>query len=313
MAMTDGKWIQGISPNQPVSLAARRVLQSRLVAVWYWLPLAAENSQQDIEHVHTLRVASRRAVEAVRTFRKLVPQTRYDEIRQRLRGVRQAANDARDWDVMGERFSRLAASSPESAASSILGRIKTWRQEAQQPIMAVYRQLTEDQFDQQVAQLVEDLRFCPVRSGKREPKFRRVARNRLRSVVKKFFKASCRDLSDPLALHDFRIRGKKLRYTMEIVAAGFGNGFRKKLYPRIEALQDRLGKINDHFIAQRRFQQWVTTCESAEERKCLEELIAAEQTALSNSYQDFLAWWAPERISKLRRRFKAHLSGRAMV
>ena len=38
-----------------------------------------------------------------------------------------------------------------------------------------------------------------------------------------------------------RIRTKKLRYTMEIVAVAFDSAFRKKLYPQVTLFQDLLG------------------------------------------------------------------------
>ena len=59
--MRKGKWIEGTSAEQPVSAAARRALEVRLAVVWHYLPLAAKRASEDVEHVHQLRVASRRA------------------------------------------------------------------------------------------------------------------------------------------------------------------------------------------------------------------------------------------------------------
>ena len=64
----DSKWIDGIAPDQPVDLVARQVLECRLTAVGQWLPLAAEQSHEDVEYVHRLRVSTRRAVEALGCF-----------------------------------------------------------------------------------------------------------------------------------------------------------------------------------------------------------------------------------------------------
>ena len=57
-----GKWIDGIRPDGSVGEAARVSLATRLAAVAYWLPLAAEYADQDVEHVHRLRVSTRRAI-----------------------------------------------------------------------------------------------------------------------------------------------------------------------------------------------------------------------------------------------------------
>jgi hypothetical protein len=59
--MADGKWIAGLTPEMPIEEAARIVLAVRLSAARHHLPLAAGRADEDVEHVHQLRVASRRA------------------------------------------------------------------------------------------------------------------------------------------------------------------------------------------------------------------------------------------------------------
>ena len=102
---TDSKWITGIAPDQPVAEVAGRVLDARLKPVCQTLPLAAEKSDEDVEHVHQLRISVRRAAEAVRVFSKLIDETEANALKDRLRRIRLAADDARNWDVMVERFS----------------------------------------------------------------------------------------------------------------------------------------------------------------------------------------------------------------
>ncbi len=48
------------TPEEPVSAVAARALGPRLALVLELLPRAALHADQDIEHVHQLRVASRR-------------------------------------------------------------------------------------------------------------------------------------------------------------------------------------------------------------------------------------------------------------
>jgi CHAD domain-containing protein len=105
-APADGKWIRGVSAAQSVSEAASHVLATRLAAVHHWLPLAAMRSEEDAEHVHGLRIAVRRAVEALRVFAGLIDKKQRAELCERLRRIRRAADSARNWDVMIERFSR---------------------------------------------------------------------------------------------------------------------------------------------------------------------------------------------------------------
>jgi integrase/recombinase XerD len=59
--MADGKWIPGLTAEMPVAEAARAVLAARFEVVRHCLPLAVEKPYEDVEHVHQLRVGTRRA------------------------------------------------------------------------------------------------------------------------------------------------------------------------------------------------------------------------------------------------------------
>ena len=60
-----------------VSDAARVSLEARLATVAYWLPLAARQIDDDIEKVHQLRVATRRAIAALELYRDWLPRRRH--------------------------------------------------------------------------------------------------------------------------------------------------------------------------------------------------------------------------------------------
>src|SRR5262249_28571229 len=79
--------------------AARLVLAARLEVVAKYLPLAVHEASRDAEHVHQLRVGTRRGDAALRIFRDCLPGRTYRHARQRLRTIRRAAGAARDWDV----------------------------------------------------------------------------------------------------------------------------------------------------------------------------------------------------------------------
>src|SRR5438874_1912100 len=97
--MADGKWIPGLTSDTPVVEAARLVLSVRLDVVGHFLPLATQHADDDVEHVHHLRVATRRTAAALRLFRDCLPAKRAKEARKRLKRIRRAAGEARDWDV----------------------------------------------------------------------------------------------------------------------------------------------------------------------------------------------------------------------
>ena len=59
-------------PDASVDDAARLSLEARLTAVAHHLPLAAYHAEQDVEHVHRLRVSTRTRGRRVRTLSRLV-------------------------------------------------------------------------------------------------------------------------------------------------------------------------------------------------------------------------------------------------
>lgn len=56
------------------------------------------------------------------------------------------------------------------------------------------------------------------------------------------------DSTDVMALHIFRIRGKDLRYAMEVLAGASPDEFRTRLYPAVESMQKLSGIISSKQI-----------------------------------------------------------------
>ncbi|MGD0519393.1 MAG: CHAD domain-containing protein, partial [Thermoguttaceae bacterium] len=142
------------------------------------------------------------------------------------------------------------------------------------------------------------------RHTKAKLKFKRQAQRYLKTVLKKFFKAADADLSNDEALHNLRIRTKKLRYTMEIVAIAFEPAFRERLYPRMSLLQDFMGVLNDHATTKELFRDWASKSQDTEQRLFLEGFLFAETRALQELRQTFLAMWMPKEVTRLRRQFR---------
>ena len=297
---TDSKWIAGISPDQTVCEVAGRVLDARLKAVCRFLPLAAVRSDEDVEHVHQLRISVRRAVEAVKIFSGLMEEADVDPLRDRLRRIRLAADEARNWDVLCERFSHGGG---DGILGKIVEQVKTRRREAQGPIVAVYQEIQEDGFEEKIDKLLQAVAINCHGDGDRP--FGRQAAKYLAPVVKKFFKAAESDLTTDESLHGLRIRTKKLRYTMEIVAVAFDSAFRKSLYPRVTLFQDLLGTVNDHTTAGLLFRDWLSKSEDAQQRAFLEGLLLAEDRASEDLRAAFLATWTPKVVFGLKRQFRA--------
>ena len=298
----DNNWIEGISSKQSVGKVASQVLNTRLKAVCHWLPLAAENSGENIEYVHQLRLSVRRAVAAVRVFSGLIGDADCADLREKLRHIRLAADEARNWDVLCGRFSNGG-----DIPAKFLEQIKSGRRKVQETIVAAYQEYKTEACGENFGKLVLDVESHGGGEGKR--RFVRHVRTYLKPVVKKFFKAAESDLSTDESLHAFRIRAKKLGYTMEILAVAFAPAFRKKLYPQITLIQRLLGTMNDHATAKSVFKDLLPKSETIEQRAFLSGLLMAEERASDDLKAGFLTIWTPKVVSDLKHQFRAYLLG----
>lgn len=246
--MANGKWITGLKPSMAPQDAAQRVLEVRLKAVRAHFRPAVEVRDADVEHVHQLRVATRRCRAALDIFADVLRSETRDQLRKLLRAIRRAAGPARDADVLlldlGE---RLATASPEAAAGMhwAAGQLIAQRSLAQQLLEEAYQEL---------APSLERFRIETL-SGKQLRKsdlgratLKQMARRLLRQHVADL-EAAGREARTQEQLHEMRIAGKRLRYAMEIFGDCFASAFRRELYPRVEALQEILGTVNDAFNA----------------------------------------------------------------
>ncbi len=130
----------------------------------------------------------------------------------------------------------------------------------------------------------------------------------IRRVIEPYLRAAEGELQDAAAMHAFRIQSKQVRYAMEIFGSAFDEEFRTQLYPRIEALQNRLGAINDHVTAQTYFAAWHAQAESSAVQAALETGMDREQQDLEASTQEFLEWWTPERRDELCQQLKRYVA-----
>ena len=80
--------ISDLTAETPVADAARHALTVRLEVVRDYLPLALHEAEKDPEHVHQLRVGTRRARAALDIFSFCLPQKAYRTAKKALRGLR---------------------------------------------------------------------------------------------------------------------------------------------------------------------------------------------------------------------------------
>jgi CHAD domain-containing protein len=300
------KWIQGVSPADRTIDVAVLTLQGRLGGVLSYLPLAAEKADEDVEYVHQLRVWTRRATAALRLYESLIPRRRCSWMKKQLKRVRRAANDARDCDVLIERLKKKQSS---RATKRWLEAVRSERTGAQSAIVAVYERLCHgDRFTRRIDKLLERVQSQGEENNlSGAGPFAEWARRHFSPVVERFFVTVPADQTDEVALHQFRICGKQLRYDMELLAGAFPDEFRTRLYPAIEALLDLLGEINDLATAKARLKQKIDSASDRKEAASWRRLRTNEQAQLDRARQQFWDWCTPQTLRELRDGFEKML------
>ena len=296
----DSKWLKRTSPDDRVSKIARRALTLRLRQVWITAHPAAKKPYRDIENIHRLRVATRRATAALQIFRQLVPRKRAQKLKLQIRAVRRAAGEARDLDVLRQRIETDEVAACE--IRSVLRYLRDERKRAQKPVVQVYNQMRRQSFQKKSKQITKRIRW---RAKNGEPTFSQAVPQILNPLLDDFFRTSTKDLDNIEALHEMRIRGKRIRYALEIVAGAFNSKFRKDLYPIFRRVQERLGTINDHSVALTRFRELLRYVGSELEHSEMNRIIVIEEQKLCQASREFRSWWNDERAFDLRRQFDA--------
>jgi len=288
------KWIDIASPEVPAFEVAADAIRLRVRHVQKLLPLAAHEFQDDIEHIHRLRVACRRADATLKAFRPLL-EDKSDSLRKWLRRIRRAAGPARDLDVLLVRMQKFQNDDPNHA--HLVDRLAKRRSESQQALLQVEAKSQSQQFDHRLKRCLKILNKS----------------NRKNSSIPicKFAKKSLQKASRPVLrqtairqpsleqLHELRIAGKRLRYSIEIFHAALNPIFRTELYPLIEKLQSRLGRLNDHATAQSLFQSLLAQMPADSRAAYLARCIVEQNEAAELLRDDFLQWWTAERIAAL--------------
>jgi CHAD domain-containing protein len=288
------KWISDLSASDPVGRVARRSVRLRLEAVWYYLPLAAKHAGENIEHVHQLRVWTRRSLAALDLFAELLPKAEEKWFRKTLHKIRRAAGKARDLDVLIDN----RRNDKGKGAHNFLDDLQKRRKRAQKPIVSIFRKVSRDNhFARQLKSLRKKIRQT------KHDTFGPWATDKLKKIAKPFFKTATFDTHNLSKLHRFRIRGKELRYAMELLAPAFPDSFRNHLYPVVEELQSRIGAIHDGAVAVARFEKWLAHSPNKQRAKHVRKLLTAEQENLEKLLCEFHNWWTPEFESELHESF----------
>lgn len=294
--MADGKWIEGLSADTSLGEAARRALGARFSVVRHYLPLALHKADEDVEYVHQLRVATRRARAALDIFESCLPDKVYGAARKHLRRIRRAAGEARDWDVFLEELvtQPKLASRHRAGIDLLTGYALAQRALAQTKLDDLHRRERPSEFDDVVAETIEAVDDA---GDAKRGTLLELATPMLAGLKRALAEAAAGDLDDYAHLHQVRIAGKRLRYAMEVFAGCYGARFRDELYPAVEEMQDILGLANDSYVASGRLEEILGRVERlpGPHKKRLTPGIKAlrkrHEERLERQVEAFRRWW----------------------
>jgi CHAD domain-containing protein len=271
--------------------------------VVHFLRLAANHADETPEHVHQLRVYTRRSLAALSMYSEVLALDEAKWFRKWLRRIRKAAGEARDLDVFLQRHEKETGRDHRK----FLSQLRKRRRKAQRPIGKLNRQLiSSGRFETRTDRLL-----ASIARGSRsaEQSLDRWVQSKLTGVCTKFFEAIPERPDNLKALHRFRVRGKELRYAMELSVSLFPPEFRTSLYPLVTQLQNRLGEINDHATAHQRLTTWSSESKNQRKADYLRRLMTREQEQLEESIELFTKWWNPEFANHLEASFRALTKG----
>ena len=207
----------------------------------------------DIEHVHRMRVASRRLRATLPLFAGCFEKREYRRWMRSIKAITRALSAARDTDVQIE-FLEVHASSHEPAAKNLQGipflitTLRKRRELQQAEILAALDSLEQERTLGDLASVLQNLKKKDSRgiSRDRSRPVYRAASTRIYPVLEDVisYDATVQDPADITGHHALRIAVKKLRYTLEVYRPLYKNRLRPFLKD-LKRVQAILGEIHD--------------------------------------------------------------------
>jgi CHAD domain-containing protein len=212
----------------------RDALQTQVTAMREHAPNVYAHG--DAEELHKLRVAVRRLRALLRAAAPLIDDERSETLRVELKTLGGALGPARDADVFAGYLRAECAQLDEPGAETLLARVESGRLDA----YAAAREALDDPRFVELLNALDD--FCATVETRDGSLDEVVAKEAMR------LRKSMRDVSTDAALHEARIKAKRVRYAAE--AAGDDATVK-----RAKSFQDVVGEHQDAVVAEQRLRE----------------------------------------------------------
>jgi len=286
-----------LRPGAPVVSLVYACLSEQFGAVLHHEPGAWEGL--DPEGVHQMRVATRKIREAFRLFRDFLPPRSLAALNREFRWLACALGNVRDLDVYLLDFEAYtAAISPREAShlSAYRAELAGQRDAARENLLRALRSKRYERLTSRFRGfLARGPSAAALRSGDTptiRESARKLVRRRLRRVLRDGGRIG-RD-SPPEALHDLRIRCKRLRYAYEFFQPVYGKRLAKPIRA-VKKLQDVLGTHQDACVASERLRTYADIVPSDKKTRrlllALGQLISGQEQEAAAQRKRFRKVW----------------------
>ena len=260
------KFQLALDPSMRAREAARRIHLSLLAS----MRKNEEGTRRDLdsEFLHDFRVAIRRTRSALTQIREVFPAPYVERFKEEFRWLGAETGPTRDLDVYLLKMDAYREGLPPEVRSDLdpLQEFLERRQRlAHDRLVAVldsarYRSLAEAW-----RAFLTEAPADSVSARNAERPAREVASERIWRVYRRMLKRgrAIDDGAPEEALHDLRIRGKKLRYLLEFFRSLYSEEAIGRLVAELKGLQDALGDWNDYRVQMQSLQRFAA--EIAEE------------------------------------------------
>ena len=241
----------GVLADDHLAEAGRKVLRFHLAKMIG--KEAGTRDGSDPEELHAMRVATRRQRAAWRVFGDAFRANRTKGHRGRLRDVAARLGAVRDLDVLLEAADEYRADKPVAEQRALEPLLAAWRVHRDDARVLLMRELDSVGYRRWLDDYAEFVRHegLAVRTvvPTQPHRVRDTAGSRIQAAYEQVraYEPVLR-WADVETLHELRIAGKWLRYSLEFVREALGPDA-EGLIARVTALQDHLGLLNDADVA----------------------------------------------------------------
>jgi CHAD domain-containing protein len=237
----------GVTADDHIAEAGRKIMRFHLARMLDQEP--GTRSGTDVEAVHKMRVATRRQRAAWRVFGASFRAKRTKRYRDGLREIAGRLGAVRDLDVQLEAADAYRADLPAAEQRALEPLLTAWRAHRDDARVLLLRELDSDGY----RRWIDDYRDFVRTDGALVVPVGPVEPHRVRDTAPARVWAAFEQVrgyepvlrwADVATLHDLRIAGKWLRYTLEFVREALGDES-DPLIARVTALQDHLGLMHD--------------------------------------------------------------------